>query len=189
MIISVELKCVTLILLSNILCLFVIAIGFDDDHAEILNKLKSDFRNVRHTNQYAVLYVPPPNAQRGRVNYVPRTPQILQGNVIVPEVDSTNRNRYPQNYAGSTVDLNGAVYGNMMHRTRGHTIHTEDLSLNLVYPAMQNWYNENFRGSTIRAVYLYTHFLPCPRCFDIIQNFVRTTGVRLYVDTLIFLEV
>lgn len=178
---SLELKCVILILLSSNLWTLIIAIGSDDDHAEILNKLKNDFRDVRHTNQYAVLYVPPPNAPRGRVQYVPRTPQISPGTVIVPEVDNSNRNRYPQNYAGSTVDLNGAEYGNMMHRARGRTIHTEDLSLNLVYPGMQNWYNEHFRGRTISAAYLYTHFLPCPRCFDIIRNFVQTTGIRLYV--------
>ena len=157
--------------------------GIDDNeaHAQILEHLMRDFREIRHTNQYCALFVPPPNPRRGQVQYVPRQPHISQGPLISPEFN-VNERIYPQNYAGVTVDINGAVYGTILGRRRGVTVHTEDMALNLVYPSLQNWYISQYGGRNVRDIYTYTYFLPCNRCFQIIQQFVNNnTGVRLYV--------
>lgn len=178
-----HLKIVLILLLSSNLSWILAKLHTDDDHGKILNKMKNDFREIRNNNQYAALYVPPPNSKGGVIYYVPRTPQISKGNVIFPEVDVKNIKRYPQNYAGSTVDYKGALFGKIMaNKKKGITIHTEDLLINLVFPGLQEWYKDNYEGKAIRAVYLYTYFLPCPRCFDIIKTFLNQhSGVPLYV--------
>lgn len=171
------------ILITLFSSLIILISGIDDDqaHADIFYHLMRDFREVRHNNQYCVLYVPPPNARRGQVQYAPRRPQISTGSIICPEINLNDRT-YPQNYAGVTVDINGNVFGPVLHRSGHYTIHTEDLALNVVYPPLQNWYLSQYDNTAIRNVYLYTYFLPCTRCFDIIRQFVtNNTQVRMYV--------
>ncbi|CAG2188345.1 unnamed protein product [Mytilus edulis] len=178
---TLDFKIVFILLLSSNLS-WILAKSTDENRAKILNKMKNDFRDIRIKNQYAALYVPPPNSKAGVIFYVPRKPEISRGNVIYPEVDDKNIKHYPQNYAGSTVDTNGTRYWERMKRPENKTIHTEDLLLNLVIPGLFDWYKVNFKVKSVSAVYLYTYFLPCPGCFEIIESFVnRHSGVPLYV--------
>ena len=150
------------------------------NHRGILEHLRGRFKNARNAPQYGVLYVPPPNTNSmillpNDTNRGPEAPHVLYP---PPPMDNT----FEHNYAAASVDYYGLKYGRQYFGEQHH-FRCERLFLDLVWPRLQlstayhNWYH----GSRPPAVYLYTHFLPCPGCFTVIQNWVVNNNIPLTV--------
>ncbi|XP_060585539.1 uncharacterized protein LOC132741408 [Ruditapes philippinarum] len=162
----------------NISC----SVSIENDNTDILKKLAKDFQKIRDKKQFAVLYIPNKNAVNGKVDYRPTYPNVVKSVVYPPITEENKKSKsYPFTYSGMTPDYGGKSFGKYLGRNTVQNIHTEDLALNLVFPMMKNWFHTANMGQVSR-VYLYSYFLPCPDCTNIIQNFLNANkGVSLYI--------
>ena len=137
------------------------------------------------------MYIPPPNAPADQVVYAPdsstTTVQCSTWNVTHPHLARRmiSNGQYPYNFVATTPDYGGRLYARTLGFPPG-TIHTEVLSLDLVFPLMFQWYIDYYYfNDTLPAqytLYLFTYYLPCPSCTDTIRMFLENhTNVTLYV--------
>ncbi|XP_033754903.1 uncharacterized protein LOC117337876 [Pecten maximus] len=165
----------------TLLCVVVVTVNEENQRRiNVLRELSSKFREFRYRSQYGVLYMPPPNSPSSVV-YNPDNPSLIFNNqnrgILYPSFPSRNLPaQFQHNYAAANPDYRGNVYGIALHRPGTSTIHTEDLLLNMVFERMLEWYKKYY-GQDPSAIYLFTHFIPCPECTTIIQNALTTTLV------------
>ncbi|XP_045178763.2 uncharacterized protein LOC123538610 [Mercenaria mercenaria] len=162
-----------------------ISVSDGQGHDQRLKTLANDFRNIIAQNsirkQYAVLYLSKPAATSGQVYYEPTPPHVAPA-FVYPDITGdmiTNNADYPYTYSALTPDYNAARFGKVLHKAT--TIHTEDIALKLVFPHMEKWFNSKYNANVI-SVYLYSYYLPCPDCTNIIQTFLTShPTIGLYI--------
>lgn len=131
----------------------------------ILNSMANTFRPIREENhkQYGVMYLPPPYQNLDAMHYNPPEPNPTNTYAYYPYKKTKI---FPSNYVACRP-YNG--------------IHTEAFSLKKVFPGMRKWYLQTY-SHRLRNVFLYTYYLPCPKCYNLIRDFVISNKSRYIVN-------